>query len=79
MGAKIENFSYSADVRIELNVNGFVLPLSQIGPDFVTLRTGIDHPPADAEIVMSIDGEVNRWNVHLPEGISSGQSRTRIA
>ena len=70
---------YSADIRMRLNVNGFVLPIGQLGPDFIILRDPTEHPPADAEIVMSIDGEESRWNVHLPEGNSPGKVRTKTA
>lgn len=79
MIAKPASFGHSADVRIQLNVNGFVLSVAQLGPDFLTVRDAADHPPADAEIVMSIDGEVSRWNVYLPDGISPDRPNTRIA
>ena len=69
---------YSADVRIHLNVNGYVLPVAQLGPDFLTLRSVTEHPPTKEEIVMSVDGNERRWNVFLPEGISAGKTRTKI-
>jgi hypothetical protein len=78
MSAKPGNFGHSADVRIQLNVNGFSLNVAQLGPDFLTVRDNVEHPPADAEIVMSIDGKVRRWNVHLPDGISTKRERTKI-
>lgn len=70
---------HSADIRIELNINGFVLNVAQLGPDFITLRDAPDHPPAEGEIVMSIDGKVRRWTVFLPDGIAPNQDRTKIA
>ncbi len=73
------SLGYSADVRMHLNVNGFVLSIGQLGPDFIILRNPAEHPPAEAEIVLSIDGEESRWNVHLPEGIVVGRTRTRTA
>ena len=79
MTADSKNAGYSADVRIQLNVNGFVLNVAQLGPDFLTVRNATEHPPAEAEIVMSIDGEVSRWNVFLPDGISPDRAHTRIA
>lgn len=69
---------HSADVRIELRVNGHVMPVAQLGPDFLVLRTPTDHPPTDAEIRMSIDGDESRWTVRLADGISSSQRKTRI-
>ena len=79
MKNNVDNFGYSADVRIHLYVNGFVLPVGQLGPDFIILRNAPDHPPTDAEITMSIDGDERRWNVHLPDGISATRVRTKIA
>ena len=69
---------YSADVRIHLNVNGYVLRVGQLGPDFVILRDPPNHPPSKGEIVLSIDGEESRWIVHLPNGIIADQPETPI-
>jgi hypothetical protein len=70
---------YSADVQMHLSVNGHTFSIGQLGPDFIILDDPIDHPPADGEIAFSIDGRVRRWRVQLPEGISKGSPRTRIA
>ena len=70
---------HSADVRIQLNVNGHSLNVAQLGPDFLTVRDNIEHPPTEGEIVMSIDGRERRWNVFLPEGISPDRTRTKLA
>jgi hypothetical protein len=69
---------YSADVRMHLNVNGHILAIGQLGPDFLILREAIDHPPTDASIFLSIDGDERRWNVHLPNGIQVSEPKTRI-
>jgi hypothetical protein len=74
-----EDCRYSADVRMQLCVNGHVFKIGQLGPDFIILDNPIDHPPADAEIAMSIDGRQRRWSVHLPEGVSAGQLKTKTA
>jgi len=70
---------HSADVRIHLHVNGCVLPVAQLGPEFLVLRTPVEHPPCDAEIAMSIDGHESRWAVHLLNGIQIGCRRTAIS
>jgi hypothetical protein len=70
---------HSADVRIHLHVHGQILSVAQLGPDFLILRTPADHPPADAQISMSIDGDERRWHVSLPAGIEATQWKTRIA
>jgi hypothetical protein len=63
---------------MQLNVNGHVLRIGQLGPDFLILRDAIDHPPADASILLSIDGDESHWTVHLPDGIQANKPETRI-
>ena len=69
---------YSADVRMHLSVGGRILPIAQMGPDFIILDNPIDQPPASGEIVLRIDGGVRLWPVHLPDGISADKPETRI-
>jgi hypothetical protein len=70
---------FSADVRMHLRLNGHVLPIAQLGPDFLVLKEPLDHPPADAEIDMSIDGQESRWPVYLAEGLVANRRKARIA
>ncbi len=63
---------------MELAVNGYILPIAQLAPNFLMLREPTDHQPASAEIMVSIDGRERRWNVYLPDGISPTEPRTRI-
>jgi hypothetical protein len=70
--------NHSASVRMELCLNGWVLRISHLGPDYLILKEPVDHPPAQAEIVMSIDGDQSRWPVQLPAGVSAASRRTRI-
>jgi hypothetical protein len=69
---------HSAEVRIDLAVHGHVFPVAELGPGFVVLGNPIDHPPAEAEITMSIDGSQRRWRVELIDGIVAGREDTRI-
>jgi hypothetical protein len=55
------------------------MSVAQLGPDFLMLRTPVDHPPCGAEIAMSIDGHESRWAVHLPNGIQAARRETAIA
>ena len=55
------------------------LPIGQMGPDFVILDDPIDHPPSDALLVWSIDGEERRREIRLPEGLAGSKRRTPIA
>lgn len=79
MNAPHEKLGFSTEVRMQLSVNGYVLSVAQLGPDFLILETPADHPPAEAEIAVWIDDHERRWHVHLPDGISPEAVRTRIA
>ena len=68
---------HSANVRMSLAVNGHSLRIAQLGPQFLILSDPVDHPPADAEIKMSVDGHESQWPVFLVDGIS--QSKPRVA
>jgi hypothetical protein len=70
--------SHSADVRIALAVNGYVFSVAKLGPDFVVLRNPLPHPPAEAELSLSIDGHEERWRVDLIDGIVPGGGDTRF-
>jgi hypothetical protein len=63
---------------MELRVNGRVLPIDQLGPDFIVLEETADYPPAEAEISLSIDGKERRWPIWLTDGISADRRRTKI-
>lgn len=78
MGVKENSQAYSADVRMHLCVNGDTFVIGHLGPTFLILDNPIDHPAGKGEITMSIDGRVRRWQVHLPDGISATNPRTRI-
>ncbi len=70
---------HSAQVRMELRVNGHVLRIAQMGRDFLMLKNPIDHPPAEAEIYLRIDESESRWRVRLVEGISPENRKTKVA
>jgi len=50
-----------------------------MGPDYLLLDAPVNHPPADASLIMRVDQSEKRWNVRLPGGISAGQKRVEIA
>jgi hypothetical protein len=77
--ANREKPAHPADVRMHLSVNGHILSIGHLGPDYVILDNPIDHPPSDAEISLSVDGNESRWQVRLIEGLSASQARSRIS
>ena len=60
-------------------VNGSVIPIAQMGPDFLLLDKTVDYPPGEATIVFCVDGSERRWAVRLPEGLAVGRERVTIA
>jgi hypothetical protein len=70
--------THSADVRIELTVNGHVFSVAALGPNFVVLRNPVAHPSGEAELSLSIDGHEERWRVELIDGILPGGGDTRF-
>ena len=79
IGKHPEDLGHSAVVQMQLSVNGHVLSIGQLGPDFLILDDPCDHPPSEAEVAVSIDGRERRWRVHLPDGISAANSHTKIS
>jgi len=69
----------STDVKMHLLLDGMSLPIGQLGPDFLLLKTPLDHPPAEGTLVVSVDENEHRWPVRLPDGISLGDRRVVIA
>jgi hypothetical protein len=70
---------HSANVVMALLLNGQSLPIAQMGPDFLLLDSPIEHPPAIADVVLSVDGEEERWTVRLPEGIQAARRRVAVS
>ena len=79
MSESLIRSGHSAHVEMQLLVNGATLSIGQMGPDFLLLDDPIDHAPSEATIAFSVDGEERRWKVRLPEGISAGQERVKLA
>jgi len=76
---KGNRIGFSSQVQMRLNVNGFSLPIAQLGPDFLILREPIDHEPCVARISLSVDGDVSHRSVRLHEGIRRNEVRTPIS
>ena len=64
---------------MHLLVGGQSIPVAQMGPDFILLQNPVNHPPADASVVLQVDQSERSWNVHLPHGISAGTKRVAIS
>ena len=78
MATKFNGTGHSTVVRMQLCVNGHIMSIGQLGPDFLILDNPTDHPACDGEVLMSIDGRERRWQVNLPNGINSAEAETAI-
>jgi hypothetical protein len=71
--------AHSAQVEMQLIVNGTSIGITHMGRDFVVVESPIEYPPGDASIQLRVDESESRWNVRLPDGISAGSKRVAIA
>ncbi|MDB5345977.1 MAG: hypothetical protein JWP89_4354 [Schlesneria sp.] len=78
MSATLPANRYSADVALSLHIGDRTIRLSQVAPNFVVLAESIELPQCDAEIHVSVDGNVHRRNVFLIDGIKPSMVRVRI-
>ena len=69
----------SAQVEMQLIINGSSISITQMGPDFLFIEGGLDHPPGQATIVLQVDDAERRWQVNLPDGICKGAKRIALA
>jgi hypothetical protein len=70
---------HSACVQMRLLIGGHSLRVAQMGPNFLILDDTADYPPGNAEIVLSVDGQAERWTVHLPNGLHAGQKEVLVS
>ena len=68
----------STVVRMTLFIQGEAHPISHLGRDFLILVTPLDLPPTGAELLMTVDGAEDRWQIHLPDGIRCTRRKTPI-
>ncbi len=71
--------AHSAQVEMQLIINGESISITHMGPDFLRVECTTEHPPGEATIVLQVDQSERRWTVRLPEGISAASKRVAIA
>jgi hypothetical protein len=71
--------AHSAQVKMRLILNGTVLRITHMGPDFVLVESPADYPPGEASIFLKVDDSESQWKVKLPKGISKDSTRVTLA
>ena len=71
--------AHSAQVEMQLIINGSALSVTHMGPDFLLLESPADQLPCQATLVLQVDDSERRWQVRLPEGISKDSQRVALA
>jgi hypothetical protein len=71
--------AHSAQVKMRLIVNGTVIRITHMGPDFLFVESPADHPPGEASILLRVDDSESQWKVRLPAGISKESKRVALA
>ena len=79
MIAEQSHGAHSAQVKMQLIVNGTVIRITHMAPDFLLVESPSEHPPCDATILLRVDGSESEWKVRLPEGISKDSRRVLLA
>ncbi len=64
---------------MRLIINGSSVSITHMGPNFIVIEGGLDHPPGQATIVLQVDDAERRWEVNLPDGISKASTRVALA
>jgi len=78
MIAITSNGGHSAQVKMQLLIDGGSISVAQMGPDFLLLSKPFDHPPCDAHFVLQVDEDERQWDVRLPDGISATSNRVSV-
>ena len=69
---------HSAQVNIDLLIDGASVPVAQLGPDFLLLDAPFEHPPCNARLILQVDQSERQWGIYLSKGISAAESRVAI-
>jgi hypothetical protein len=78
MIAKQSYGAHSAQVEMQLIINGESISITHMGPDFLIVESSREHSPGEATIVLQVDQSERRWTVRLPDGLQPGRKRVSI-
>lgn len=63
---------------MHLELGREVLPVNQLGPDFVWVESVQAFPAGEGRLVVAVDQEITTRQVLLPDGITAGLTRATI-
>jgi len=63
---------------MHLELGREVLPVNQLGPDFVWVESAQALPAGTGRLVVSVDEETTTRQVLLPDGVTAGLTRATI-
>jgi hypothetical protein len=69
---------HSAVVQMTLEYADTFIQIWQAGPDEIIAKAPMELPPCEAVLVVSVDGNVRRTRVRLPQGMSPTDEVTPI-
>ncbi|MBK8036076.1 MAG: hypothetical protein IPK22_02945 [Verrucomicrobiaceae bacterium] len=70
---------YSAKVQLFLEIGRIRHDVPHMGPEFIILPQPPNHPPCQAIVGLSVEGQLKQWPVSLPDGLSEKSPRVRTA
>jgi hypothetical protein len=56
---------YSADVEIELTIDGRRLSVGQVGRNLLIFDAPVSLPATTGELALTIDGKIRRWTISI--------------
>jgi hypothetical protein len=65
-------------VEITLIVGGLSHRVKLLAPDYLLLETAGNHPPAEGELILEIDGNPKHRRVFLPKGLPEGEREVPV-
>ena len=69
---------HSAQVEMELHLDGRIFSVGQIGSGFLMLSPPVDLAPGVGEVMLRIDGTERRFPVRLDQGAISSRTMTPV-
>jgi hypothetical protein len=74
-GSNSSSSGYSPPIRVTLEIGSESLPVAEVAPSYLVLRSARAMGPANGTVVLNVDGRSTRYSVILPQGINPSIER----